>query len=42
MSETKNTEHLVSVRDLVVEFTADGSVVHAVNGVSFDIKRGET
>lgn len=33
---------LLSVKDLVVEYTAGGEVVHAVNGVSFDIKKGET
>ena len=45
MSENKiieNEELLLSVKDLVVEYTAGGEVVHAVNGVSFDIKRGET
>ena len=45
MSENKiieNEEPLLSVKDLVGEYTAGGEVVHAVNGVSFDIKRGET
>ncbi len=37
-----NEEKFLSVRDLVVEYTAGGSVVHAVNGVSFDMKKGET
>jgi oligopeptide/dipeptide ABC transporter ATP-binding protein len=32
----------LSVRDLVVEYTAEGQVVHAVNGVSFDLERGKT
>ncbi len=34
-------EVLLSVRNLSVEYTSDGDVVHAVNGVSFDLKRGE-
>ena len=45
MSENKNTdkqELLLSVKDLVVKYTAGGEVVHAVNGVSFDVMRGET
>lgn len=37
-----NEEKILSVRDLVVEYTAGGSVVHAVNGVSFDMRKGET
>jgi len=37
-----NEELLLSVKDLVVEYTAGGEVVHAVNGVSFEIKKGET
>ena len=32
----------LSVRDLTVEYTSDGAVVHAVNGVSFDLERGRT
>jgi oligopeptide/dipeptide ABC transporter ATP-binding protein len=32
----------LSVRDLVVEYTTEGEVVHAVNGVSFDLERGRT
>lgn len=36
-----NTAFL-SVKDLVVEYTAEGQVIHAVNGVSFDLERGKT
>ena len=32
----------LSVRDLEVQYTAGGEVVRAVNGVSFDLKRGLT
>jgi oligopeptide/dipeptide ABC transporter ATP-binding protein len=32
----------LSVRDLVVEYTTEGQVIHAVNGVSFDLERGKT
>ncbi len=32
----------LSVRDLVVEYTAEGRVIHAVNGISFDLERGKT
>lgn len=45
MSENNMIENeglLLSVKDLVVEYTAGGEVVHAVNGVSFEIKKGET
>ncbi len=31
----------LSVRDLVVEYTSDEDVIHAVNGVSFDLERGK-
>ena len=39
--DADNTEFL-SVKDLVVEYTAEGQVIHAVNGVSFDLQRGKT
>lgn len=44
MSEEKTTGQMpfLSVRDLVVQYTMEGKVVHAVNGVSFDIQRGKT
>ncbi len=32
----------LSVRDLVVEYTTEGQVIHAVNGVSFELERGKT
>lgn len=35
-------ESLLSIKDLVVEFTSDDKVVHAVNGVSLEKKKGET
>lgn len=37
-----NHENLLSVKDLVVEYTSDGKVIHAVNGISLEINRGET
>ncbi|MCD8052753.1 MAG: ABC transporter ATP-binding protein [Lachnospiraceae bacterium] len=33
---------LISVKDLVVEYTSGDEVVHAVNGVSFELQAGET
>lgn len=38
----ENEDLLLSVKDLVVEYTAGGEVVHAVNGVSFKVNKGET
>ena len=32
----------LKVQDLEVEYTSDGKVIHAVNGVSFSIDRGKT
>jgi peptide/nickel transport system ATP-binding protein len=32
----------LSVKDLLVEYTTEGQVIHAVNGVSFDLERGKT
>ncbi len=40
MSQTK--EYFLSVKDLVVEYTSDGSVVQAVNNVSFNMEKGKT
>jgi oligopeptide/dipeptide ABC transporter ATP-binding protein len=36
-----SSDVLLSVRDLTVEFHADGRVLRAVDGVSFDVRRGE-
>ncbi|MCC8045956.1 MAG: ABC transporter ATP-binding protein [Clostridiales bacterium] len=38
----KNRGQFLSVEDLVVEYTSDGEVVHAVNGVSFHLEKGKT
>ena len=40
MNSQKNA--FLSLKDLVVEYTAEGQVIHAVNGVSFDLERGRT
>ena len=41
MSEQKN-EQFLDVRNLTVQYVTDGEVVHAVNNISFTLKRGET
>jgi len=41
-SENVNKEILLSVKDLVVEYTSGGQTVSAVNGVSFDVERMNT
>lgn len=41
MTENENISFL-SVKDLTVEYTSGGKVIHAVNGVSLELKRGET
>jgi len=38
----EDAETFLSVKDLRVEYTAAGEVIHAVNGVSFDLNKGET
>jgi peptide/nickel transport system ATP-binding protein len=35
-------KYFLSVRDLFVEYTMEDEVVHAVNGVSFDLEQGKT
>lgn len=35
-------ENLLNVNDLYVEFTSEGSVVKAVNGISISLERGQT
>ena len=37
-----NEKECIKVRDLVVEYTSAGKVIHAVNGVSFSLKKGKT
>ena len=36
------SEKFVEVKDLFVQYSSDRKIVHAVNGVSFDIEKGET
>ncbi len=42
MEEIKEKTPYLSVEDLVVEYTSDGDIVHAVNGVSFTLEKGKT
>jgi peptide/nickel transport system ATP-binding protein len=35
-------EYFLSIRNLVVEYTSEKRVIHAVNGVSFNMRRGKT
>ena len=42
MTETNQNKPSFEVKDLVVEYHSGDSIIHAVNGVSFDLKAGET
>ena len=42
MKDRQDGDILLSVRDLYVEFRTNNRVVHAVNGVSFDVRSGKT
>ena len=37
-----NKDVLLSVKDLSVEYTSEGEVIHAVNHVSFELEKGKT
>ena len=37
----ENKEKLLSVRDIYVDYTQGKNIIHAVNGVSFDLERGK-
>ena len=37
-----DNELLLSVKNLTVEYTSEGEVIHAVNNVSFDLEKGKT
>ena len=39
---TTGTDAFLQVKDLEVIYTSNKKIVQAVNGVSFDLKRGET
>jgi peptide/nickel transport system ATP-binding protein len=42
MEQENKYQPFLSVRDLVVEYTSEEEIIHAVNGVSFDLERGRT
>lgn len=43
MSKINSGENaFLSVRNLTIEYTSDGEIIHAVNGVSFDINKGKS
>lgn len=36
------SDKFLEIRDLVIQYTSDGEIVHAVNGISFELEKGET
>ena len=42
MQENIEKKPYLSIENLVVEYTSDGDIVHAVNGVSFTLEKGKT
>ena len=42
MDNTEKNAHLLSVRNLIVEYSSSGQIIHAVNSVSFDLDAGKT
>lgn len=40
--KVNNRGTFLSVKDLVVEYTSEGQIVHAVNGVSLELEKGKT
>ena len=42
MSTDSGKDILLEVKDLSVEYKSDDETIHAVNGISFNIKKGET
>ena len=42
MMSEQIASNFLEVKDLVVEYTSDGEIVHAVNGISLSLKKGET
>lgn len=41
-TENTDTQNLLSVEDLSIVYEADGEVTHAVSGLNFTLKKGET
>ena len=39
---TKQFDNMLEVRDLKTHFLTDAGIVKAVDGISFDLKQGET
>ena len=36
------SDNILEIRDLVIEYTSDDTVIHALNGINLNVKRGET